>query len=274
MKQSETSRTPSLQELQRWMRDRIRFRGGQDGPLVPLAAFLNPQRGTPGVERLEVYARGYLARIREALAEVYEAVHHVLGEGMFTEVAHAYAARYPSADYNLSVAGRHLPEFLVASPLVERLPFLPDLAQLEWLVCHAFHASDQPPIDPARCSMLLLDDWARARLVFQSSVALVASRWPILDIWQARARPRGEISIDVTNRPQRVLVFRQDLQVRCALLEMRQYEVLEGLLNGGTLGDVCKVLAQAVDEDSIPATAWFAEWMKYGIIQDVSMGLT
>lgn len=255
---------PSLQDLQRWMKSRIVPRGAEPSG-APLD-ILNPQRGTPGAERLAVYAGGYVARIHQSLAEAYEAVRHVVGERAFSDLAHGYAERHPSHDSNLSLAGRHLPGFLADHPLTSKLPFLPDLARLEWLVRQAFHAFDEPPLDPRRLSQLPLEDWQRARLVFQPSVGLVASAWPVLDIWASRTRPRSEINIDLVNRPQRVLVFRQGLEVRCELLDAWQHALLEGLLAGRPLGAVLAALAASSDDQPLPLTAWFSRWSSLGLL--------
>jgi hypothetical protein len=228
----------------------------------------NPQRGVPGAERLSVYAGGYIARTREALAEVYDAVRQVLGDRAFSEMADDYAKRYPSHDYNLSLVGRHLPEFLATAALAQQLPFLPDLARLEWLVCRAFHAFEQPTLNQARLTSLSLEEWQKAQLTFQPSTSVMASAWPILDIWESRTRPRKEISIDLVNRPQRVLVFRQRLHVRCELLTEAQYALLSGLLAGRALGVVCGELAASIAEAPLPVAEWFARWAGSDLIVD------
>ena len=249
------------------MRSRIRPQG------FPVAVAATPafnlQRGTPGEERLSVYAVGYLVRFREALTEVYEAIHHVLGEHAFAELARDYAQRYPSHDYNLSLIGRHLPEFLVSCPLTSQLPFLPDLARLEWLVCQAFHAFDQPSLDPLRFAARPLETWEQTRLIFQPSVGLMASAWPILDIWQARTQPRDAVDVDLVNRPQHVLVFRHELQVRCESIEAHQSQLLSGLLGGRTLGAMCDELADDVGDAPLPLAEWFSHWVGYGLLARV-----
>ena len=213
-----------------------------------------------------MYAGGYATRIRQALAEAYPAVHHVAGERAFFDLAHGYAQRRPSRDANLSLAGRHLPEFLTGWPLTARLPFLPDLARLEWLVRQAFHAFERPPLDARRLAQLRLEDWERARIVFQPSVGVAASAWPILDIWAARTRPRADVDLDLVNRPQRVLVFRQGFQVRCELVDERRYVLLEELLAGRPLGSVLAELTGAAGEEPLPLTEWFSRWARQGLI--------
>ncbi len=253
----------SLREVQRWMKSRIRPDGAQRMSRAPS---LNRQRGVAGEARLAVYVEGYLTRAQEALTEVYEAVHHALGDRTFVELSRAYAYRHPSHDYNLSLLGRHLPEFLVTSPLTARLPFLPDLAALEWRVAQAFHAFDAPPLDPRELAVRSLDDWQAAHLIFQPSVAVVVSAWPILDIWEARTRPMSEINIDVVNRPQDVLVSRQEWQVRCRLLERPACELLGTLLARQPLGLACAALAQRYPGHVLPVTTWFTQWVHDGLV--------
>lgn len=249
---------PSLEQVQRWMISRILppERSGVAGVEVEL----NPQAGDPGAERLSVYSGGYLARMEEALEEATPAVRHVVGRKGFHALAHGYAAQYPSHSYNLSRAGLHLPEFLKTYPLTAELPFLPDLARLEWAIVEAFHAFDQPPLGPAPLSALPAEDWERIRLVFQPSLQLVASAWPILDIWEARNRPVTEVCVDLVNRPQRVMVYRQALQVRCELLDDRQDAALKALLSGKPLGEL---------PDLVPD--WFSRWATAGLVVNINL---
>lgn len=249
---------PSLEEVQRWMKSRIL--PPERAVAVAPEVELNPQAGDPGVERLSVYSGGYLARVEDALEEAYPAVRHVAGRKGFHDLAHGYAARYPSHSYNLSRAGRHLREFLPTHPLTGELPFLPDLARLEWAVVEAFHAFDQPPLDPARLSAIPPEDWGRIRLVFQPSLRLVASAWPILDIWEARNRPVAEVHVDLIGRPQRVMVSRQALQVRCELLDEPQEAALRALLSGKTLGEL---------PDLVPD--WFSRWAAAGLVVNINL---
>ena len=263
------NQAPSLRELQQLLRAAIRPAAGPDAVAAP-AEVLNPQRETPGTERLAVYAGGYLARTREALEEVYEAVRHLVGERAFAELAAAYATRHASHDYNLSLAGRHLPAFLAASALAESLPFLPDLARLEWLVCEAFHAFDAPPLHPSTVASRSLEAWMETTLVFQSSVKVLASPWPILDLWAARAQPRESVNLELVNRAQRVLVFRQDVQTRCELIDARQHALLAELLAGRTLGEACGILAGVGTDAPLPLAAWFARWAGQGLLATVT----
>ncbi len=233
-------------------------------------SFLNPQAGVPGCERMRVYADGYVARLHEALCEVFEAVRFVIGEQRFFTLSSAYAKAYPSHDYNLSLAGRHFPAFAGADPLAASLPFIGNLAALEWRVCLAFRASLQPPLDPEKLATIPADSWDRLRFHFQPDTVVVASDWPIVDIWAARKQPREGVAISVEGRPQRALVYRSGLEVRCEPVELVQAELLAGLLAGKSLGEAWEnALAQSAEPAEGPDVgAWFTRWMRQGLIAD------
>jgi len=228
---------------------------------------LRPQRGVPGAERLAIYATGLLARTREALAEAYEAIHHLIGERAFEALAHAYARQHPSHDYNLSEVGREFADFLTTAEVTQRFPFLPDLARLEWRVREAFHAMEQPPWEVRALSSISLDAWDRARFRFQPSVAVVSAEWPIADLWQARTQAVETINMALVNRPQHVLVYRQGFAVTCELMEPQAARLLRGLLDGRPLGVACAhLMGESTEGKPPPVAQWFARWSQLGLI--------
>lgn len=256
---------PSLRDVQRYLKFHIQP-AKRVPPPPPQDVALNAQRGSPGEERLSVYAGGYVTRVRDALIEVYESIHQVLGERTFTEMAEAYTKEHPSRDYNLSSVGRHLSHFLEGSSWNSNLPFLADLAHLEWAIAWAFHSTEEPSLDAASLNMFSLEEWDRARLTFQRSVTLISSSWPILDIWETRKQPRETIRVELDNRPQQILVFRVGLTVHCERVDSTQAMVLEVLLEGQTLGQACARLVDAAIETPLPLTEWFTRWTKLGLI--------
>lgn len=234
------------------------------------ALLVAPPQGTT-LTRLQVYAGGYPARVHEALGETYPALAHVLGAAPFDRLVHRYADAVPLRSYNLNDAGAQLPEFLRRDPLSDSLPFLPDLAALEWQVTRAFHAYEEPPLDPAPLAAWSLDDWAGAVLRLQPSVALVRSDWPIREIWEARGTPVEEIDIDMRDRPDRVLVHRLGFDVHCESIGDDEALALEMLLAGRTLGELNQQLANS-GHDPAAVSGCFAGWMQRGLIASCTCG--
>lgn len=257
---------PTLGDIQKKMKNYFQIAGS--GSAHEGSDFLNPQGKTPGAERMSIYAEGYPIRIHEALKEAYEAVRHVLGSQKFREISDVYAARHPSREYNLSMAGRFYPEYLEKSGLLAQWPFLQDLARLEWAVTEAFHSFDLPPEDLSSLNTLALEEWESVTFLFQPSLRLVSSVWPVVDIWRERKDADQGVRAELHGRPQCASVCRQDLKVRVEAIHPLEFECLKLLSEGQMLGEVCEKLAEKNSEE-LPLMEWFSKWSSSGMIARV-----
>lgn len=257
----------SLLELQKRMRDF--FDPETSAPPQGAAEFLNPQGKAAGHERMSVYAEGYPVRIHEALKECYEAVFKVTGPETFWKLASAYAQKYPSSDYNLNRAGQQFPEFLEKSGLASQWPFLLDLARLDRAVREAFHAFDEPPQDLSKLQSLPVEDWEKARFVFQPSLRILKSEWPVVEIWNQRRDARAVLLDPAERKPRSILVSRHDLRVRVETVQDSESLFLELLREGHTLGEVCGRMAEAQEE--LPLMAWFSKWAACGMVARIEL---
>src|SRR6478736_4059531 len=104
--------------------------------------------------------------------------------------------------------------FLRADALGAELPFLADLADLEWAVVRAFHATDGPPVGAAELAAIDPAALLAGAVRFQPSVAVRESAWPIRALWVARDAAPGAIDIDLS-AGERVLVRRAGFAATC-----------------------------------------------------------
>jgi len=260
-------RPPSLREAQEglaallvpWPAD------GAGARLMPW--LVAPARGTLA-ERLAAHADGYPARVREALADVYPAVEHLVGPARFTALARRYLVAVRPVPRNLNHVGRALADYLVDDALARDLPFLPDLARLEWAVALAFHAHEGTPLDPrALAAAAGSADGVVLRL--QPAVAVLASAWPVLDLLRSVDTPRAEIDLPVAGRPQQVLVFRRGLEVHVEVIAPAHGRAVTALAGGTPLGVVAADLA-AAGVPPATVTEWFGALVRDGLV----VGLT
>lgn len=250
---------PKLNEIQHWFADEVLKKNS-----TSLAQTLNEQAGDPGIQRMEVYAEGYPARISEALAEAYPAISKILGAGAFSDLARGFAQSRSFEHYNLNAVAPFFPDFLRATPWRESFPFLNDLADLERAVHLAFHAKTHDPATPEDFAEKAARDGENLVFQFQPHVFVVRSFWPIFDIWNARHLPPAEIKIEVENRPQAVLVHRKNEQVFCQILDTMEAAVLQQLIKGETLSCAFDVMTEA--DDIAPVQSWFTKWIALGLM--------
>lgn len=75
-----------------------------------------------------------LAFLGRGLRHAYPCVADMVGPACFNALARHFGARHAPADAGLRPYGEGFDAFLAATPVLDGLPYLPDLARLEWAI--------------------------------------------------------------------------------------------------------------------------------------------
>lgn len=203
----------------------------------------DPPRGDAD-ERWHIYATGLQARGREAVENDYPALAKVLGPGALASLVARYLKRHPPISFDIGRLGASLASFLESDPLREELPFLADLARLEWALAEAFVATDEDPWRWQDLAGLGPEQVAELPLRLRAGTARIHSDWPVHAVWSCRYRPLDEIDIPMERGRHAVLVTRNDLDMVCRSLDRAEEAVLDVARRSGRLGDAVAEGAQ------------------------------
>lgn len=219
------------------------------GPEARAHHIRQPPQGT--VEsRWHIYASGYLARIVETLEHDYPAVKRILGNFHFRALTERYLITHSPRSFDLRYAGDRLASFLEQDSLIEKLPFLPDLAKLEWLLSEAFVAKDPEPLLWSDLQTMAPQAVSELPLALNPGTAVIRSAWPIIDIRNLKDKSDDEVSLTVEGRPSIALVYRHELQARCRNLDEEDAQFIEAAAEGTSLAAIETTLAnKEVDGD-------------------------
>lgn len=172
---------------------------------------------------LSVYRATSAANAVAALRLAFPVCAQITGDDFFEALARRYRDACPSSDGDLNRYGAGFPAFLDGFAPVSALPYLPDVARLEWAVHEASTAADAEPADGRLFAGLDADALAQARLRFVPGFALLDSAWPVADIWLAHVDDADALArIDLT-AAQHAAVWREGWQVRVAALAPAPY---------------------------------------------------
>lgn len=254
--------SPSLEELQRAMASTV-LESPADFPLH----WITTPIGIDPLRRLGVYANAYLARINESIKESFPALANILGDTGLASLVERYMAQLLTPSRNLNYIGHELPGYLAGDPFSIELPFLSDLARLEWAVLACFHASALDPIDLRSHCDWDVAHWERARFGFQSGTQVIRSRWPIRQLRETRHLDRDEIDLDLDpgDGESRVLVYRLDFDVITKPIDELEAHAFEGLEAGGTLAEAMERFESAGAEPD-RVSEIFAGWVFLGLV--------
>ena len=99
--------------------------------------------------RLAIYRNTCSGTLIRALGLSYPAVRRVVGGDFFDATAERFIGRQPPVSAYLDGYGADFADFLAGFAPAAGVPYLADLARLEWAVSRALHAPDAEGLDPA-----------------------------------------------------------------------------------------------------------------------------
>ena len=199
---------PTLDETQARMMHALRH-GDFDGRA---AALLRSRTGISPERRLQVYRNNSVQSLGAALAAVYPVIVRLVGEAFFQRVARAYLDAHPSRSGHLQPFGAELPAFIEALPSAAGLPYLADVARLEWAWHEAWHAADSVPLEADAFAAFPVEAQASLRFALQPAARIVVSPWPVLAIWRANQVDSGGPAISLDEGGDSVLAVQPDLE--------------------------------------------------------------
>lgn len=233
----------TLPELQRDFTDWV-LRGEHPNQL---SALLKPN-GLNAEQRLKIYRNNTLLGLTEALRDGYPVINKLVGTDFFNLIAHNYLVRYPPTAGCLLYFGAQLADFIADFSAANGLPYLSDIARLEWFWHEAFHEADAITLNIANLAAIKPEHYGDLSFTLHPSVRLIRSNYPILSIWQLNQENyQGNDTVRLTEGTCHLLVYRPQLEVMIVTLPEADYEFLHALASGLTL---YQAVAAALLKDS------------------------
>ena len=217
----------SLADLQRAFCDALR---SPDAPAPELLEQLLDDGFAP--QRINVYRNNFVVLNGDALAEMYPVVQRLIGEDAFRLLASAYVRRYPPMGRTLLLYGDRFAEFLAGVPELSALPYLPDVARLEYAWSRSYHAEDAAPLTASELNAIEPHAFDRVRLVPHPSLSCLASAYPVLRIWQSNQHEDPQEVVSLDEGPCRMVLIRPYMEVETRAVNEGALRFLEQLQAG------------------------------------------
>lgn len=160
---------------------------------------------------IEVYRNNFRGNLHDTLASAYPVVEQLVGKDFFRHMTRAFIGQRHSRSGNLHQYGAEMASFIASFEPAQELPYLADVAKLEW-ACHcAYFADDAAMLDVAMLVQIPVERYPDLILYVHPACRLVRSRYPIVQIWHAHQPGAPEdFHIDLNSGPCNVLVSRKD----------------------------------------------------------------
>jgi hypothetical protein len=189
--------------------------------------------------RIAVYRHTIFANYRNALGATYRVVRELTGVPFFNAAVDAFVFVHPSTGGDLNVYGDTFPSFLATYPHAAPLPYLPDVARLEWAMDEAHRAADAEGDAQRMLAALAAIPAGKIpmqRFALDPSCRLLRSAFPVLRIWQAHQDDSGhDRHVEFANDEDFLLIRREDGRVVVERVERGDFAWLAALAAGADL---------------------------------------
>ncbi|KAB8058001.1 MNIO family bufferin maturase [Janthinobacterium violaceinigrum] len=233
--------------------------------LLDTAAVLPPFAGAAVPQRFALYRGNMSATWRRTLGQAYPVVLALVGEEFLGGLARAYGRQMPSDNADLNQFGARFADFLATFPHVAALPYLPDMARLEWAVHRAHYAPAAPALAPEALTALPPDQLEARRFALHPACALLESDWQVGALWQAHQEGDGQgMFPQEMQAASHALVCRTRWKVQVLLLDGAAHAALLALQQGQAFG---AALDAAFELDpAFDLAAHLRQWLAHAVL--------
>jgi len=245
---------PSLLEVQRGFRTAVLAGTGLPPSFALIGGLVDAEA------RLGIYRNNVIGNLTRALRLSYPAVERLVGEDFFASVAQRFIEAAPPRAADLNQYGDGFADFLASFEAAASVPYLADVARLEWAVSRALHAPPTPPLAPEALGTVPPE--LEAELCFEPhpTLSLLTLEYPARAIWdavladEADARDTRLAAIDLHAGGELLAVLRSDGALDVETLTAPAFKLAQALAAGCPLGDA---LTRLPTDDAAPLLADF-----------------
>jgi hypothetical protein len=223
---------PTLLETQQIMRSSLL---GHDNQAV--ADFLSAESCS---ESINIYRNTVLISLTKALKLSYPVVLQLVGEEFFEATALEFARKEPPQLAYLDRYGGGFSTFLRAFLPAAGVPYLADVARLEWAINRAIHAPDLDAIDVHALEAISPADQERVRFRWHPSISLLDLAYPADVIWRAivDGNDSALAEIDIDAGPVWLLIERGKIGVRVERMQRPAWMLARQLFSRTAIASV------------------------------------
>jgi Putative DNA-binding domain len=240
-----------------------------------------PRALSPNVARgLAVYRSNAQQLAARSLQAAYPVLTLLLGADSASALARALWHAHPPHRGDMAQWGADLADFIAQDAQLTGLPYLPDVARVEWALHQAATLADVAPDVPS-LQRLVDHDLDRLTCLIAPGLCAVSSQWPVAALMQAHApllqvkaddRPLALSSADAlalealfeAGTAQTTLVWRRGYQPMHRLIDAAEWAFVRQLVQGASLG---------ASLDAAPEGFDFNTWLPQAVNEGLLLGM-
>lgn len=208
--------------------------------------------------RLGVHKTTIEAGLGQVLTNVFPVLRRVVGLPTFSLLISDFIADALPRHPVLSGYGRGFPAFIAKQPIAASLPYLPDLARLEWARQESYLAADAPILEAGRLETEDADALSVRALRLHPATRVVGSSFPVHRIWRLNQPDVDDRDIPAVDMSvaEHVVVTRPGSEVVTRAVSLADATLVRAIAGGARLGEAVEAaFARTADFEVMQALA-------------------
>lgn len=194
-------------------------------------------------QSLKIYQDSAEGGLFNSLAAAYPVSLRLVGPQCFAQLSRLYWSEHPQRSATQHQYGQHLAHSIETTPLRKSVPYLADVARLEWACFRAAQAPKEKILTLDAMASQSLETQINMSLPLCRDVGLIDSAYPIDKIWQANQKNKVPV-VTLDAGAARLLVRLVGLDVIMTPLSEVQMQFLQWCDCRKTLGEIAEMLSR------------------------------
>ncbi len=206
--------------------------------------FINDTNSQTAEQILSIYRGSVYGGLKKALAETYPTTKNLVGDDFFNAMLGQYITRYPCQVQDLNDYGEELADFIADLKQARSVPYLADIARLEWFYNITLNSAVQEN-NLANLNRLSTEQQVQINFQLSNGAALISSVYPIDAIWNMQ-QDNDDINSELETNESNVflIIWKNNSDVEINRLTEEQFYFLELINNELSFSDVCNALSE------------------------------
>ena len=225
-----------------------------------------PNNLTPA-ESLGIYRGNVVGNLTNTLTLIYPVCCQLVGEKFFKATALKFIDQFPCLSPDLGDYGEQFPDFLSNFEPVKHLPYLPDVARLEWYWHRIFCGENTKGLDFPALGKIPQERWGELIFYLPKNSVLLESVYPIHRIWQVNQSDyQGDEIVSLYEGGVKIFLWRQGYDMRIDLPNDSEWELLKVFQENYPFEIICEKLVDV--EPQVDVGSLLPVFVQRGWIDD------
>jgi hypothetical protein len=216
-----------------------------------------------GEGNLKIYHNNFFVTLTNVLRSLYPTIEKIVGEDFFKATARCFIQQHPSTTNSLNDYGYYFADFLRTFPQAAALPYLVEVAQLEW-GCHEILNAAEISSNLNCLTTVPAEQYSQLKFQLTPASRLFDFQYPVYHIWQLCRQENNNDTVDLAEGGIKLLIARQQFAIKFYVLSGGEFALLNALAANKTIDEACMEALQV--EDHIDIDNALKKYMAHGII--------